>query len=114
MEKHRIVIIPCFGSPELPPPHGLCNSTIAIALGMGPTAFRCPACNVIYVVDPLRRSTLEIPSIGFSAFEIDGHWIETFSGERAEAIRSNMHEATKFYTAKVGGLENVYVATLVS
>ena len=104
MDIHDVFIFPCVD----------CNTIIAITLDMGPAAFRCPVCNIIYVVDPIEQSPLRVPSLDFSAMDLSGHRIEVYSGRRAEAIRRDKVEATRFYTNKVGGLSNVYVAALHS
>ena len=113
MEVHNTVFIPCTGLRPNPP--RLCNTTIAIAIDMGPSAFRCPVCNTIYVVDPLQEGDFETEGTGFGVMEeIDGHRIEIFQGERAQIIQTNPWEAEKFYLAKVGNLENVFVANVYS
>ena len=100
MDIHDVFTFPCLH----------CNTIISITMDMGPAAFRCPECNVIYVVDPIEQSSLRVPSLDFSAMDLSGHRVEVYSGRRAEVIRTDKVEATRFYTSKVGALSNVYVA----
>jgi len=112
METHRGMIIPCGGFRQDPP--RICDTLIAIALDMGPSAFRCPVCNTIYIVDPLQQGSLETEGVGFGVMEIEGHRVEMFADEKEKAVRANLWEAEEFYSAKVGELENVYVAEVCS
>jgi hypothetical protein len=113
MEVHKTMVFPCTGLRK--DPLRPCNTIIAIVTDMGPSAFRCPVCNTIYVVDPLQEGSFETEGSGFGVMEeVDGHRIETFRGERTQIMQTNPWEAEKFYLAKVGNLENVFVADVHS
>jgi hypothetical protein len=84
---------------------------IVVPLDMGPAAFRCPACNALYVVDPLKTESVEC-GIGFSRLECSGHIIEVFHGDMAQRLYTDWLEAEDFFTPKVGGLRRVFVARL--
>lgn len=112
MKTHRAMIVPCFGlRKDL---CGKCETLITVALDMGTSAFRCPVCNTIYVVDPLQEGSFDTEGIGFSATEIDGHRVEIYTGNRVQDIRANKNLAMFFYLDKVGGLGEVYTADVLS
>jgi hypothetical protein len=112
METHHSIITPCFGWYRSA--DNQCNTLIAIALDMGTSAFRCPACNTIYVVDPFKPEKCDADLSGFTTMQVEGHRIEIFRGEKAQRIRSDISHALRFYTPKIGGLENVFVTTTLS
>jgi hypothetical protein len=80
---------------------------ITIPLDMGPSSFRCPICDTLYIIDPLQEGSLET---GFSVTEVEGHRLEKLSGEIAQSIVARRSEAEKFFSMKIGGLERAYVA----
>ena len=112
MEVHDTAFFPCNGLRQNP--LRLCDTVISIAVDMGPSAFRCPVCSTIYVVDPLQEGDFETEEAGFGVMESHGHRIEIFQGERVQIIQTNPWEAEKFCLAKVGHLENVFAANVLS
>jgi len=92
----------------LPDPPYTCEVLVRIPLDRGTSAFRCPSCNAIHVVDPLHAGALDFEMDGsmLANVEYGGHQVETFSGPIAQRVRASTGqrggEARRFYKAKVG------------
>jgi len=114
METQNVMLTPCMG--WLPNPPHMCEVLVRIPLEGGTSAFCCPSCNAIHVVDPLQAGALDLRMDGsmLAILEYGGHQIETFSGPIAQRVRASTGqrggEANQFYRAKVGTPRQVHVA----
>jgi hypothetical protein len=108
MERHHAAIIPCLGLRLHP--RGPCNTLIGIALDIGPSAWRCPVCSTVYIVDPIEQGGCA----DLGSAEIQGHKVEILPAEKARAIRDDSWEFNSFYSLKVGSPKKVFVAEVYS
>jgi hypothetical protein len=116
MGKANAFIFPCLGLSQ--DPRGLCSTQIGIITNEGPSVFICPACDTVYIVDPLNPGLPEArgghTALGWSNFEANEHKVEVIHAERAERLRDNREEAEALFRKKVGSLDHVYVANAYS
>jgi hypothetical protein len=109
MGIHRGIVIQCNGL--RPSSSDRCGVPIMIALDMGPSAFRCPVCDTIYIVDSLQSgSPITEENFVSVTMEMEGHRVEMYTGPQVHTIRHNAEKAKQFYMPKIGAIEKAYVA----
>lgn len=111
MERHFGISLPCRG---FRPSGEVCGTQILIALDVGPSAFRCPVCDTIYVVDPLQAGSPLADQDSLICMEfpggVQGHTVEIFTGELVHMIHDSYDHAAEFYLPKLGTMQSTYVA----
>lgn len=80
----------------------ICGALIAIDLNRGSTAFRCEFCRSVYFVDPAQRAK-QHPTESISVMEVEGHWIEVYSGERIQRATTADQWYMNLLERKTGG-----------
>ena len=113
-ERHQMFFFPCIGSRQRL--SGPCHTLIGIALDMGSSAFRCPECKSLYIIDPLEEGDSGSSPIDFSVTEIQGHRVELYRGrgDIAQRTLSDLYFARSFHRRKIGSLANAYIADTYS
>lgn len=115
-QTHKTMLFECLGRHD----GGLrfCETLIGIVLDMGPATFRCPVCDTLYVVDPLREdeeSALGEKGDGMAVVEMDGHRIEVYGSKVVHGMEeSGGAEYLLFTVEKVGSLDRAFEATRYS
>jgi hypothetical protein len=109
METHKSMIWQCPMLRYVNNQWTTCDAVIAIALDMGPSAFRCPACRGVYIVGPREAAHLQRPD---GEMEISGKRLETYYGYTVQKLEMD-GTWENFLQAKVGSVYNLYIANRV-
>jgi hypothetical protein len=85
---------------------------IGLVFDVGPSAFRCPICKTLYIIDPLTESDIATEGADFSVAELEGHRVEIYygKGKIAQQTHADYQVAWSFFTPKIGNIENAYIA----
>jgi hypothetical protein len=87
----------------------MCDALIAIAQDMGPSAFRCPACRGVYMVDSREATHLQRPD---GEMEIGGKRLEMYYGHTVQRLEMD-GTWESLLQAKVGSIFHLYMADKV-
>lgn len=111
-EVHNIIVFKCFGMHD--GQLAFCQTLISIALDLAPATFRCPVCDTLYVVDPLREdegSALGEEGDGMAVVEMEGHRVEVYGSKVVHRMEeSGGGEYLLFTVEKVGSLDRAFEA----
>ena len=87
----------------------MCDALIAITRDMGPSAFRCPTCRGVYMVDSREVPYLQRPD---GEMEIDGKRLEMYYSYTVQRLEMD-GTWEDLLQAKVGSIFHLYMADRV-